>query len=101
MASEPAEERATREVKREAAIAAKVALEEAFDQTKDSHTTFTYIMAFAEAIRAQQWAHPAGDISAMVQELADYVRDCPPDPSHYLEIHDLETLGVDLSFFPD
>lgn len=37
----------------------------------------------------------------MVQELADYVHNCPPDPSHFLEIHNLETLGVDLSFFPE
>lgn len=37
----------------------------------------------------------------MVQEFAGYVHDCPPDPSHFLEIHDLVGLGVDPSFFPD
>lgn len=37
----------------------------------------------------------------MVQELADYVCDCHLDPSHFLEICNLEGLGVDFSFFPD
>lgn len=37
----------------------------------------------------------------MVEELARYVCDNPPDPTHVLEIVDLAEHGVDLSFFPN
>lgn len=58
--SELAEEQATRVSEGKAANAAKVAVEEAYERTKDSHTNFAYIMTFIEAIRAQQCADSPG-----------------------------------------
>lgn len=42
---------------------------------------FAYYLAFAEAIRASQYADPTGDISALVAEYQAFMRDNPPDPS--------------------
>lgn len=89
------------ECEKDVVVALNVKVEEDYELKKNSFGTFAYIMAFAKAIRAHRCMDPSGDISAMIQELATYVRDCPPDPSHFLEIHDLEGLGVDLLFFLD
>lgn len=74
------------EADKEKATADKAALEKVFEATKDWHANFAYIMAFAEAIRVHRHVDLNGDLSGMARGLADYIRDCPPDPAHYLEI---------------
>lgn len=64
----------------------KVDLEKVFNVTKDSHMNYAYIMAFVEAIRLHRCTDPTGDLSSLARDLADYVRDSPPDPSYFLEI---------------
>lgn len=100
VATDMAEAQVAWEADKEKVAADKAALVKAFEATKDSHANFAYIMAFA-AIRASRRVDPSGDLSSMVNGLANYACDYPSDPTHYLEIRYLEALGVDLSFFPN
>lgn len=68
---------------------------------KDAFTNSVYYNAFVDAMRAHPRSDLDGVISAMDEDLAQYVQDNPLDPTHLLEVCDLSNLGVDLSFFPD
>lgn len=79
----------------------KAFLEADYKYKKDAYTNFAYYNAFTDAIWAHLRSDPNGNITTMVEELAKYVRGNPSDAMHFLEIHDLANLGVDLSFFSD
>lgn len=81
---------------------AKVDAERArLESRQDDHANFAYILAYADAIRTHRRADPVGKIDGMVTQLEAFVCAHPLSPDYFLEIRDLEGLGVDLSFFLD